>query len=367
MTVWLAVPSLATIALFAIGWCAGWWGYLRTQTLQRIHSSTHGQATRSSNSDTRVNVSVIIPCRNEAEHLQELLPQLFALIHTGDQVIVVDDESTDSTAQIAQQRGAVVVTSNALPMGWAGKPHACWQGAQHAQHDILVFLDADVRLGSSALDDLLNVLAAHPDALVSVMPWHRTGTQRERFSMLFNVISSMVASVQRPRQRRRVAYGPFMAVRRDAYFYSGGHAHPSVRSAVVEDLALARVMQRAIPFIGQELQVEYRMYPLGFRQLLEGWTKNTALGAVAVPRVSSALSILWVFSLCGGAVASMWCYALSVIQVYVISRRLGNFGAFSAVLYPLHAVVFVAVAVRSVLRTVLFGSVVWRGRTIATR
>ena len=355
MTGWFAIPSLATASIFAIGWCAGWWGYVRTRVLPRTYSNTR---------NTRV--SVIIPCRNEAEHLAELLPQLFALLDAQDQVIVVDDESTDDTAHIAAQCGATVVTSGVLPMGWAGKPFACWQGAQHADHDTLVFLDADVRLGGTALNDVLDALIAHPDALVSVMPWHRTGAQRERFSMLFNAISSMVASTQR-RHHRRVAYGPFMVASKDTYLGSGGHAHPLVRSAVVEDLALARVMPHAVPFVGRQGQVEYRMYPLGLGQLLEGWTKNTALGAAAVPRGASALIVLWMFSLCGGAATSAWCLVLSALQVYVVVRRLGNFGVLSAALYPLHAVLFVGVAVRSVLRTVLFGSVVWRGRTIATR
>jgi hypothetical protein len=55
------------------------------------------------------------------------------------------------------------------------------------------------------------------------------------------------------------------------------------------------------------------------------------------------------------------------VQVAVMSRRFGNFGVGSALAYPLHAAVFVAVAVRSALRSALLGSVGWRGRTIATR
>ena len=109
------------------------------------------------------------------------------------------------------------------------------------------------------------------------------------------------------------------------------------------------------------------MYPLGCRQLLEGWTKNTAIGASNVPRMSAALIIAWVVSLCGGPLTSAWCYVLSAVQVAVISRRFGNFGVGSALAYPLHAAVFVAVAVRSALRSALLGSVAWRGRTIATR
>ncbi|MFM8957517.1 MAG: hypothetical protein ACKOJH_08885, partial [Actinomycetota bacterium] len=54
------------------------------------------------------------------------------------------------------------------------------------------------------------------------------------------------------------------------------------------DLALAREMPRAVAVLARERQVEYRMYPLGMRQLVEGWTKNTAIGANSVPRWSAA-------------------------------------------------------------------------------
>ena len=132
----------------------------------------------------------------------------------------------------------------------------------------------------------------------------------ERLSMLFNTVSAMVASVVSTREPRRVAYGPFLAVHRDAYLRVGGHAHQHVCGAVVEDLALARVMPRAVAVLARERQVEYRMYPLGARQLVEGWTKNTAIGANSVPRWSAALIIAWVVSLCGGPLTSVWCLSL---------------------------------------------------------
>jgi 4,4'-diaponeurosporenoate glycosyltransferase len=147
----------------------------------------------------------------------------------------------------------------------------------------------------------------------------------------------------------------------------GGHSHESVRGAVVEDLALARAMPAAVAMLGRAGEVEYRMYPHGARQMLEGWTKNTAIGAASVPRWSALFIIAWIVSLCGGTVTSVWCYAASAVQVAVVSRRVGNFGAVSAALFPLHAFVFVAVAVRSLSRAALVGSVGWRGRRIPTR
>lgn len=372
MAQWSSAPTLLASAIFAIGWCAGWVGFARSKRLPTtsLLAHTDGVATK------RSPVSVVIPCRNEANNLAELLPNLCSVLQAGDQVIVVDDASSDDTIEVASNLGArgaatgisvEVVASGELPDGWAGKPHACWRGVHYVVHDIVVFLDADVRLGADAVNATVGALQQHPDALVSVMPWHRTVTRVERLSMLFNVVSSMVASISTARSRRRVAYGPLMMVSRATYVHSGGHSHPSVRGAVVEDLALARVMPAAVALVGRQHQVEYRMYANGIKQLIEGWTKNTAIGASTVPRWSSVFMIAWVASLCGGVLTSPWFYVLSALQVFVLARRVGNFGVWSALLYPIHAVVFVVVAVRSAVRVVLFGSVTWRGRRINTR
>ena len=355
---WFGPPSLVSTMLFLAGWCAGWIGVLQARALPRARQNIQLAS--------RPSVSVIVPCRNEARQVPELLSSLQSALRDDDEVIVIDDDSIDETARIASSHGAVVISAGALPVGWVGKPYACWRGAHVARHEVLLFVDADVRVGSGAVDDVLAVLSEHPTAVVSAMPWHETVGSVEKLSMLFNVVSAMVASTGR-RGARRVAYGPFLAVRRDAYLRCGGHSHPSVRGAVVEDLALARAMPVAVATIAAPSQVRYRMYPLGFGQLVEGWTKNTAIGAVNVPRWSATLIIAWIISLCGGPFTSMWCLVLSAGQLAVVSRRFGNFGVVSALLYPLHAAVFVSVAARSLFRSALRGSVSWRGRSIATR
>jgi len=371
---WLAPPTVISVAVFLVGWCAGWMCFIRATRRGDLETALHRSSANvalkpnlADGAPVRSPVTVVIPCRNEEAHLSELLPLLKSVLHFNDEVLVVDDGSSDGTADIAACHDVRVIRAGALPSGWAGKPHACWLGAQQSSNATVVFMDADVRVGVHALDHLVSVLGVHPTALVSVMPWHRTGSLVERFSMLFNVISSMVASMQTDRSSRRVAYGPLMAVRKEAYMHAGGHAHESVRGAVVEDLALARVMSASVALLGREHEVEYRMYPHGGRQLLEGWTKNTAIGAMSVPRWSAASIVAWVASLCGGMVTSPWLYLLSAMQMWVLARRVGNFGVGSALTYPLHAAVFVLVAVYSAIRSALVGNVSWRGRSIATR
>ena len=371
---WLAPPTATSVAVFLVGWCAGWMCFIRAtrrgDPVSALHrSSTDGppKLNPAERAPERGPVTVVIPCRNEEAHLTELLPLLKSALNPNDEVVVVDDGSSDGTVAVAALHDARVVRAGALPSGWAGKPNACWLGAQQSSNATVVFMDADVRVGVHAVDHLVSVLDAHPTAVVSVMPWHRTGSLVERFSMLFNVISSMVASMQTHHSTRRVAYGPLMAVRMDAYMHAGGHAHENVRGAVVEDLALARVMSASVALLGREHEVEYRMYPHGWRQLFEGWTKNTAVGAMSVPRWSAICIVAWVASLCGGVATSPWLYLLSAMQMWALARRVGNFGVGSALTYPLHAAVFVLVAVYSAIRSALVGSVSWRGRSIATR
>ncbi|MFZ9339788.1 MAG: glycosyltransferase [Acidimicrobiia bacterium] len=361
-------PSLASTAIFVVGWSAGWWLWLRAKSLPTVMRPSASSLDASPPATTsRPQVSVIVPCRNEAANLPHLMTSLAAALHPGDELIIVDDGSVDETANLARAQGATVLINDVLPAGWAGKPYACWRGAGIASREVLVFLDADVRLGASSLDSLCAVLRQHPNALVSVMPWHRTHGVVERLSMLFNLVSSLVASISPRGTSRRVAYGPCMAVRRDTYMTVGGHAHLLVRAAVVEDLALARVMPDAVALVGRQHEVEYRMYPDGFTQLVEGWTKNTATGAVVIPRVTALLIIAWITSLCGGVVTSPWFYLASLAQLVVMLRRVGNFGPLTAAVYPLHAVFFVAIAAWSAVRSAVVGNVVWRGRRIPTR
>lgn len=348
-------PTALNVAIFAVGWLSGWLA-LR---------GTHRFVVRTGQRTCRV--SVIIPARNEAATIGGLVATVSLQLHTGDDIVVVDDGSTDATGGRARSAGARVVRIDSVPVGWAGKAHACWQGAMTTNGDVIIFLDADVRIAPNVIDSLCAEALAHPDALISVMPWHRTGSLIERASMSFNIVSSMVARISRGPHARHVAYGPVMATTRVAYAAAGGHAAESVRGAVVEDIALARCYGAARPGIGRSGEVEYRMYPLGWRQLVEGWTKNTVLGGVAAPRLVALCVVAFVASLAGGVLTSPWFAAASAVQVWWMARRVGNFGIFDAVAYPLHVVIFVGIVLRSAWRSVVRGRVSWRGRTIATR
>jgi 4,4'-diaponeurosporenoate glycosyltransferase len=346
-----------SLALFVAGWTCGWLLLARLPVPARPAAGS-----------PRRRLAVVIPARDEVATVARAVVAAAAELRPGDELVVVDDHSTDGTAAVALAAGARVVPAPGLPDGWAGKPWACSVGAAATAAEVLVFVDADTVLAAGVLDRL-DAVQSRSGALVSVQPWHRIERPDEALSLLFNVTALMGSgafSMLRGHFRPRLAYGPVLVIDRARYDASGGHAHPSVRGAVAEDIALARLIGASVPFAGRRLAT-FRMYPSGVRPLVQGWTKNIATGAASVPWWAGLLVAGWIWSLAGGPFASWWFYLASVVQLVVQGRRVGRFGVVSAVLYPLLLVFFLVVFLRSVLLTVLGRPVRWRGRAIPPR
>ena len=320
-------------------------------------------------------MTVVVPARDEEASLRSLLATVVPQLRPGDHCLVVDDESSDRTAAVAAEGGAEVVAAPPRPDGWTGKAWACATGADLAAGsreagDVLVFIDADVRLEHpDVLDRLSAEVGAAPDGLVSIQPWHRTGRPVEQLSLFFNVtalMGSVAFTVLGTRVRPTLAFGPVLACRRAAYEAGGGHAHPSVRGAMAEDIALARRFPSVRIFTGRP-DVSFRMYPGGLRPLVQGWTKNIASGAASVRWWFALLIVGWLWSLNGGWITSVWFYGASAVQVLVLGRRAGRFGPISALAYPVLVVCFLLVFLRSVVLTLFRRPVPWKGRPVATR
>ncbi|MDP8954068.1 MAG: glycosyltransferase [Actinomycetota bacterium] len=355
------------LVVFALGWCAGWWLLWRVPTPVSGGTDPLGSLPA---------VSVVVPARDEQEALPVLLASLVPELHAGDEVIVVDDHSSDATADVARRGGAMVVSAPALPAGWQGKSWACQTGAGAASNGLLVFLDADTRLEPGGLDRLRRA-AALTGGLYSVQPWHEVVRPHERLAALFNLVAMMGTGAFTPRARARTvgAFGPCLVTSVADYRAVGSHA--SVRGAVLDDLALAeRYRDAGLPVTlrGGRGTITFRMYPAGLSQLAEGFTKNFASGARAVRPLTLALLCAWLAALSAPAVlvaeapgVAAGCYLAVAGQLRVLLRRLGSFGAVTAALYLAPLGVFVAVFARSVVATFARRRVRWKGRDLATR
>ena len=363
----------AGLVLAGVGWAAGvWllWAVPRCRPAPR--------------DDPLDEVSVVVPARDEEANLPALLASLATAGQPVD-VVVVDDHSSDATAEVARRGGARVVACPPLPSGWTGKAWACWTGARATGQPVLAFLDADTVVEPGGLAAVVGEHRRH-GGLVSVQPFHRAGRAHESLSAFFNVVAMMGVGAFTPLRARRPpagAFGPCLVCSRDDYERVGGHE--AVRGHVVEDVALgARFTRCGLPVtcFGGRGTVAFRMYGGGLRQLVEGWSKNFATGAGAARAGTLVLVVAWVGGLLsvawwagaalagtGGALGpgpALALYAACAGQVHWMLARVGRFRWWAAALYPAPLVFFVAVFARSLYLTHVRREVRWRGRTIAT-
>ena len=204
----------------------------------------HRGVDRGTVSRGRPHVSVIIPARNEADRIGPLLESLRRQSTPPHEILVVDDESGDDTACVARALGATVISGQALPEGWCGKPWACWQGAQQSTGDVLLFLDADTWLEPTGLESVTGALRDR-GGLVTVQPYHVTQKPYEQLSAIFNIVVAMSNNAFTPLSRHwspGVGFGPCAATGRDDYVATGGHS--AVKAKVLEHMAMGKVYRR---------------------------------------------------------------------------------------------------------------------------
>ncbi len=193
-------------------------------------------------------LAVLIPARNEAEVLPATLPALLAQDYPGAwHLVVVDDRSTDDTAEVAHACGARHVPGTDLPEGWVGKVWALEQAKRRAgEADYYLLTDADIRHAPGSLRRLVAESEAAGLALNSRMAKLCCRSPAERllippFVFFFNLLYPM-RRVNDPRSRVAAAAGGCVLLRRGALERAGGFA--AIRDRVIDDVSLARAVKR---------------------------------------------------------------------------------------------------------------------------
>jgi hopene-associated glycosyltransferase HpnB len=200
---------------------------------------------------------IVVPARNEAALLPHTLPTLLGQDYPGKaSVVLVDDESTDATADIARAMAGhgglelKVVTGTARPRGWAGKPWALAQGVEHAMSgpeppEWLLFTDADIAHPSNCLRRLVAAATGADKAAVSLMARLCTQTFWERLAMpAFVYFFAQIypySWVNDPSRRTAAAAGGCLLVRADSLRAAGGLER--VRAATIDDIAIAKAVK----------------------------------------------------------------------------------------------------------------------------
>ncbi|MDR3745573.1 MAG: glycosyltransferase family 2 protein [Acidobacteriaceae bacterium] len=346
--------------------------------------------------EAALRLSVILPARNEAKVLGACLQSLLAQSDAGFaldeqwELIVVDDDSSDGTAEIARaaaeaagRKGVTVIAAPALDLsergGFTGKTNACWAAAQQARGAWLLFTDADTVHEPGDLSRALHEAERYGAAMLTYSPRQIVNGfwQRVVMPLVFSELASVYPPklVSDPASRLAAANGQFLLVEREAYFAVG--AHRGVGLEILEDVALAQRFKRAkygIRFRYAPDALSAHMYR-SLPEMIEGWTKNLALLFpqplwLAGWRVLDLLLFLGlpVIALCLSSTrppwqpAVIWIVWLRTLWRFYARVARSNFPASDVALSILGVPMFCWLLVRSHLHHKMRRSVQWKGR-----
>lgn len=325
--------------------------------------------------NNELRISLIVPARNEERNIAILLRSLRHSISQPAQTIVVDDASTDATAAVARSYGAAVLSSPRLPSNWTGKTWACHLGAGGASETTLFFIDADtffVAEGFNRTVSFYSGLCEKPVAL-SVLPYHSLEKAYEELSLFFNLLMAMGAGGFGVVGGTRL-FGQSLVLSRDLYQKSGGHE--AVAGHILENLALADEIKSvggACVCVGGKNALHMRMFPRGFRQLCEGWTKAFVDGAAASDLAVVLISIYWLTAMSTTALligaqglhsVVAFMYLGYAMQLLLFARQVGNYSVITCLCYPVPLLFYFVIFGRSLFRRVFKRQVTWRGRSL---
>jgi glycosyltransferase involved in cell wall biosynthesis len=344
--------------------------------------------------ETLLELTVIVPARNEEDCLgaclESLVNQSEDVFELGRdwELIVVDDDSSDRTAEIARGfPGVTVMKAAKLERGWTGKANAIWTAARKARGKWLLFTDADTIHEPGDLRRGIHEATRHKAGMLSYSPRQIVSglAQKTLMPLVFSelAVAYPPAKVSDPNQRVAAANGQYLLVEREAYRRIGGH--PAVKDRVLEDVELAFLAKRrkvGLRFRYADDALATRMYRTT-GAMIEGWTKNLALlfdNALALA-VWRALDIVLLVGLpllaielwnahftahslewlgAGWILALLW--VRNLFRFYARVAK-SNFPFVDCALSPLGLPLFVVLLYRSWFQHRVFKQVSWKGRT----
>jgi hypothetical protein len=375
---WLALPALALAALPA------------GLTLANLRFFT--RAPRPAPGTPPPGVSVLVPARDEAKVIGRLAAAVLANRDVDLELVVLDDDSRDDTARIitdlaAEDPRVRLVRGQPLPPGWCGKQHACFQLAQAARHDILLFLDADVTLEPDAVARTVAFLDTRGVDLASGFPRQETGCLLDWLLLPlihFVLLGYLPLAIARSDNRPGLAAGcgQLFVTRREAYLRSGGHA--AIKASLHDGIKLPRAYRAAglstDLFDAGDIS-RCRMYGTN-GEVVRGLGKNATEG-IAAPGSIVPFTLL----LAGGQILPVlllirglaegwdgwpaWGVAATLAAVFAawLPRGLAvnRFGhsLSSALAHPLGVAVFLVIQWSALIRRTLGLQTSWRGRTLS--
>ncbi|MEP6894594.1 MAG: glycosyltransferase [Chloroflexota bacterium] len=345
-------------------------------------------------------ISVCIPARNEERNIRACVEAILNQDYPNFEIIVLDDRSTDATAQIladiaARDSRLHPINGSDLPSGWAGKPHALFQASAIARGEWLCFVDADTFLSPATLSSCYAKALETKADMFTIMTFQVLGSFWEKTIMplVMTALSTGFSprKVNDPNRKDAIANGQFILIKRSVYDAIGGHE--SVKDKIVEDKAISEQVKwngySLIVADGMQV-VRTRMYT-SLPEMWEGWTKNIYLGLRDQPSLmvlgifGATLAVITAFFLpawpllgiywylnSGGWMAIvvviesllLWAYLIYVRAAVARKMEISPWYAFTT---PLGAAMFGAMMFASTWKVLSRKGVTWKGRSYQTK
>jgi glycosyltransferase involved in cell wall biosynthesis len=315
-------------------------------------------------------VSILIPARNEAPSLRRLLPALASQTYDRMEVIVYDDESTDTTWEVIQQhQGGRIsgIRGGPLPNGWVGKCYALDQAAAKATGDILLFLDADAIVSH---DGVLDRLVAEfeslpPFSVLTVLPGLNPSGGRVLVSLIPHAMLLVIPWFLIP----RVRIPAFSALNGqcwmiDAEDYRSFTPHRERRAEILEDVRIGQDLARAgmhIHLLATKGDLDVRMYE-SIGEAWRGFRRSTYPFLGGSPLRFTLLLILFLFTFIAAPVMAPLLLVWALLLKWETDRITG-FKAVITVLFPV-SYLFGLVACWDSAWHHWRGHLKWKGRTL---
>lgn len=311
---------------------------------------------------------VLIPARNEEHNLPRVIPPLVA---AGVRVTVFDDESTDGTARVISELGAMKLSSpGPLPDGWKGKPRACDQLARVAQAEWAVYLDADTIPSPEFAATLSNFLASQPGDVQVVTGFPRMLPGRGLEPAYLGWVPWIL-----------LATNPFGLVSRTKVGHNGFtngqfsawrtqllqtlKPYEAVRGEILEDVKIGRYLaQRKIRVEVANVSgiLSVRMYE-NLKEAIAGMTKNSAdiAGSFVGSVVFAGVFVFFATACLMDRPQSYWLLPVLLVTK-LITDLIVRAPLWTLPLFPLTCFAAALTIIRSAFRK-RRGVIEWKGRT----
>ena len=337
-------------------------------------------------------ISVLIPARNEEDKIVSCLQSLICQTYVNLEIIVLNDNSSDATAQIVHQFAkndsrVRLINGEELPLGWGGKNWACHQLCIAASGEYILFVDADTIFEENTIESAVQESIDNDVDLLTLIPKRSTSTILETAMFPFMnwaIFSWLPIKIAHSLNNSYLSatFGQFMLFKKDAYIKIGGHK--KLRDNAIDDFQLGRFIKKSklkwMLLDGTDM-VESLPYT-NKRDAMNGISRSV------FPALNYSVTTLLVFSIVlvcitfiplitvgyglMGTFTDSEYWTISVFSLFVIliswtlTCRRFNYSLLIVPFFPICVLVMLVVAYHSMLATI-FKTTVWKGRNLSNK